>query len=51
MIKIEMTQEQIDFLSSYLADCEERILERFEHVDRDGEKFYEILSIIMDAAS
>lgn len=49
MVTLKLTQDQIELLSSYLSDCEERLLERFEHVDPDGTKFYEILSIVEDA--
>lgn len=43
---IELTVKQQELLSSYLSDCEERILERFEWADPDGEQFYKILKIV-----
>lgn len=49
LITLKLTEDQLELLSSYLSDCEERLLERFEHVDPDGEQFYQILSIVEEA--
>jgi hypothetical protein len=46
MIQFKLTEKQALLLSSYLSDCEEHLLEAFEHTDPDGEEFYKILKTI-----